>query len=253
MKPVSRSSKSFRIQLWRIYEFFISIRAACLVHFILFDLCRVHAIFRLRLIFTYAAFWTCASSLPLTPTLSYLLPCLGLLFWTQDHYSAGLRPGNISWKFCLTFLSKVCFGPGRSTRSPWSADVTSTKYRKFVFACVFCGGLYPLGTWAPRRILLGVFCFCFSLAITRHSLSLYLPYMILYHPVLSCIFTLLHIVISPVSHSCCHCFYLLRIYTLFVCLVKWLSTLFVPHLEGRVALFDPHPVTVRKKAQILSP
>jgi uncharacterized membrane protein len=36
----------------------------------------------------------------------------------------------------------------------------------------------------------------------------------------------------------------------FVCLVKWLSTLFVPHLEGRVALFDPHPVTVRKKAQV---
>jgi hypothetical protein len=111
-------------------------------------LCRVHDIFRLRLIFTYAAFWTCVSSLSLTPTLSYLLPCLGFLFGTQDHYCAGLRPGNF-WKFC--------FGPGRSTRSLWSADVTSTRYRKFVFAYVFCGGLYPLGTWQPRRILLGGF------------------------------------------------------------------------------------------------
>jgi hypothetical protein len=59
-------------------------------------MCRVHAIFRLRLIFTYAAFWTCASS-----TLSYLLPCLGFLFWTQDHFCAGLGPinflGNSVW------------------------------------------------------------------------------------------------------------------------------------------------------------
>jgi hypothetical protein len=120
-------------------------------------LCRVHAIFRLRLIFTYAVFWTCASSLSLTPTPSYLLPCIGLLFGTQDHYCAELRPEKFSWKFCLAFLPKFCFGPGRSTGSPWSADVTSTRYRKFVFACVFCGRLYPLVTWAPRRILLGGF------------------------------------------------------------------------------------------------
>jgi hypothetical protein len=110
-------------------------------------LCRVHAIFRLKLIFTYAVFWTCASSLSLTPTPSYLLPCLGLLFGTQGHYCAGLRPGNISWESCLALLSKFCFGPGRSTRSPWSADVTSTTYRKFVFACVFffAGGCTRLG------------------------------------------------------------------------------------------------------------
>jgi hypothetical protein len=42
-------------------------------------LCRVHAIFRMRLLFTYAAFWTCASSLSLTHP-SCFLPCLGFLF-----------------------------------------------------------------------------------------------------------------------------------------------------------------------------
>jgi hypothetical protein len=74
--------------------------------------CRVHAAFRLRLIFTYAAFWTCASSFSLTPTLSYLLPCLGLLFGTQDHFCAGLRPsiflGNSVWfSFQIRFRSRA--------------------------------------------------------------------------------------------------------------------------------------------------
>jgi hypothetical protein len=30
----------------------------------------------------------------LPPPLSYLLPCLGLLFGTRAHYRAELRPGN---------------------------------------------------------------------------------------------------------------------------------------------------------------
>jgi hypothetical protein len=77
------------------------------------EVVRVHAIFRMRLIFTYAAFWTCASPPPL-PTSFTALVCS---FWTQDHYRVGLRPGNISWKFCLVFLPKFCFEPGRNTLS----------------------------------------------------------------------------------------------------------------------------------------
>jgi ABC-type uncharacterized transport system permease subunit len=68
-----------------------------------------------------------------------------------------------SLEILFSFPSKFGFEVGRSTLSLWSADVTSTGYRKFVFACVFffCGVLYPLRTWTPRRILLGGVLFFF--------------------------------------------------------------------------------------------
>jgi hypothetical protein len=65
--------------------------------------------------------------------------------WVALRNSRPLLCGTLPGKHLLEILfglpfSKFCFGPGRSTRSLWSADVTSTRYRKFVFACVFAGG-----------------------------------------------------------------------------------------------------------------
>jgi hypothetical protein len=71
-----------------LYAFLISlVRSICPTHLILLDLitlvilCRVHEIFRTRLPFTNAAYWTCASSLSLTPTpfLPLSLPWVALL------------------------------------------------------------------------------------------------------------------------------------------------------------------------------
>jgi hypothetical protein len=130
--------------------------------------------FRLKLLFTYAAYCPCASSLSLTPAPSYLLPCLWLLFWTQDHCRAGLRPGNILWKFSLASFSKFCFGPGWSTLSPWSADVTSTCSTVSLFLSVFCfyGDCSHLDV-CHVGFIGGALFFLVLPGITRHSLSLY--------------------------------------------------------------------------------
>jgi hypothetical protein len=214
-------------------------------------LCRVHAIFRLRLIFTYAAFWTCASSLSLTPTLSYLLPCLGFLFGTQDHYCMGLRPGNFSWKFCLAFLflnSVLGPGgvPGHHCPPTWRPRGT-VSLSLLVF---FSGrGLYPFVTWTPRRILLRGFCFCFSLAVTRPNFSLH--YFIWFCIILCFLesFISLHLVVTYICHSCCICFSFVKNIHFLCCWFNGFSLWFVPHLEGSFPLLDPRPVTVHKKAQ----
>jgi hypothetical protein len=48
-----------------------------------------------------------------------------------------------SLEILFGFPSKFGFEVGRSALSPWSADVTSTRYRKVVFACVFLRGVVP--------------------------------------------------------------------------------------------------------------
>jgi hypothetical protein len=110
--------------------------------------------------------------------------------WVALRNSRPLLWGTSSGKLLLEILfglpfSKFCFGPGRSTRSPWSADVTSTRYRKCVFVCVFCGrGVVPVcDVGATSDFIRGGGCFCFSLAVTRHNFLC----ITLYDFVLSCV------------------------------------------------------------------
>jgi hypothetical protein len=155
-----------------------------------------------------------------------------------------------SLEILFGFPSKFGFEVGRSALSLWSADVTSTRYRTFAFACVFCRGLYPLGTWTPRRILLGGGgCSCFSLAVTRHNFSLH--YFIWFCIILCFIesFIPLHLVVTHICHSCCICFSFVMNIHFLCCWLRGFPFLFVPHLEGNFPLLDPRLVRVHNKAQ----
>jgi hypothetical protein len=73
-------------------------------------LCRVHDIFRTRLPFTNAAYWTCASSLSLTPTpfLPPSLPWVAFPELNSTNVQAFVQetfPGNSVWFSLLSFGS----------------------------------------------------------------------------------------------------------------------------------------------------
>jgi hypothetical protein len=60
-----------------------------------------------------------------------------------------------------------------------------------------------------------------------------------------------YVALCHVTTNCCNPYNLLlsRKKTFFACLLNGLPLYFVPHLESRVALLDPHSVIQRKMAQ----
>jgi hypothetical protein len=145
--------------------------------------------------------------------------------------------GNPVWPFFLNSVSGPGAVPGHRGPPTWRPRGTVS----LSLLMFFCGGLYPLGTWEPGRNLLGVFCFCFSLAVTRHNFSLH--YFIWFCIILCFIESIisLHLAVTHISHSCCICFSFVKNIHSLCCWFNGFSLLFVPHSEGSFPLLDPGP------------
>jgi hypothetical protein len=121
--------------------------------------------------------------------------------------------GNSVWPFFLNSVSGPGGVPGHRGPPTWRPRGT-VSLSLLVF---FLRGVVP--AWdvgATSKFIRGGFCFCFSLAVTRHNFSLH--YFIWFCIILCFIdsFISLHLVVTHISHSCCICFSLLRIYIFFV-------------------------------------